>query len=173
MLVAAVALVAGAGDVVLASTVKAGSKGPSVSGRRPTPAPGQKGPGASGHLPKPAPAQKGGPSTKSGTSHGGQKRFEHGGRSYYFHSYHRHYYGWSRYCWFPAYRCYGFYCPTQCCWYYWCGQYECFVPVEYIGTFAPTPVNTNTNTNTNVNINTNAVLPPGAVTVQGGPAQPE
>jgi hypothetical protein len=66
--------------------------------------------------------------------------FHHGGYNYHFRYYPRYYRGWSRYCWFPRYRCYGYYSPTDSCWYYWYAPNNCFVPVQYITTFVPTPV---------------------------------
>jgi hypothetical protein len=127
-------------------------------------------------------------SQKHDKSFGGMKNFYHHGKHYNFHHYNRFYHGWSRYCWFPGYGCYGYYCPTRCCWYCYCGQYECFVPVQYVTEFVPTPVvapvgvvdnvNTNTNTNTNVNVNMNnsnsinGALPTGAVALPGGMVPP-
>jgi hypothetical protein len=50
------------------------------------------------------------------------------------------YRGWSSYCWFPRYRCYGYYCPTACCWYYWYPQSSCYLPCTYLPTYVPTPI---------------------------------
>ncbi len=102
-----------------------------------------------------------------GRSYGGYRNFVHRGHSFRSHYYERSYRGWSRYCWFPSYRCYGYYCPTQSCWYYYCGTQSCYLPVSYMSTFAPTPVNLNTNQNQNQNQNTNV-----NVNVVGGPGLP-
>jgi hypothetical protein len=115
---------------------------------------------------------------------GRMRHFEHRGRHYHFHSYGREYRGWSRYCWFPQYRCYGYYCPTRTCWYYYSTTYTCYVPCTYMTTLAPTAVDTNTNTNVNVNVNNNnnnnvsapvAGLPTGATALAPGfmPAAPK
>ncbi len=39
---------------------------------------------------------------------------------------------WSRYCWSGRYGCYCYYCPTDCCWYYWDEPRCCFYPVVYL-----------------------------------------
>jgi hypothetical protein len=112
----------------------------------------------------------------SSHSYGGHRTFYHQGHSYHSHYYERSYRGWSRYCWFPSYRCYGYYCPTQYCWYYWCGSQSCYLPVSYIRTFVPTPVNVNQNQNQNTNVNVNVVggsgLPVGATPLAGVPQFP-
>jgi hypothetical protein len=108
----------------------------------------------------------------------------HQGYSRSVYCYGRTYGGFSYRCYFPRYCCYGYYCPTQCCWYYYCAPQQCYLPVEYMNSYAPTPVgfnanlNANTNTNTNTNVNVNNVLnnsqggvpalPPGATLVPAG-----
>jgi hypothetical protein len=127
----------------------------------------------------------------SGHSHasGSYRSFTSYGRSYTFHSYSHDYRSWSHYCWFPRYSCYGYYCPTQCCWYYYSGQTNCYVPVSYISTFTPVQQNLNANTNTNTNVNTNVnvigggapagplpqavALPPGATQLASGVVPPQ
>lgn len=104
-----------------------------------------------------------GGSSYGGSSYGGTRTFEHNGRSYSSHYYRSSYRGWSSYCWYPRYGCYGYYCPTQSCWYYWYPQSNCYLPVTYLPTFTPTPLSANANQNTNVNTN---------ISVAGGPALP-
>jgi hypothetical protein len=109
---------------------------------------------------------------------GNFKSFSSHGRNYSFFCYPRSYCSWSRYCWFPSYGCYGYYCPTQCCWFYNAAPLQCYVPVSYISTFAPVQdanLNTNTNVNTNVNINGGSVaaLPPGATELPAGTVPPQ
>ncbi len=29
------------------------------------------------------------------------------------------YHGWARRCWFPRYNCYGYFCPTRSCWFFY------------------------------------------------------
>jgi hypothetical protein len=120
-------------------------------------------------------------SSGSHQHYGSSMKFSHQGHSYSFHGYPSSYRSWSSYCYFPSYRCYGYYCPTQCCWYYYYPQQSCYVPVQYIGQLPPT-VNQNTsqNTNQNVNVNTNIVnsngtpaLPPGATPLPVGTQAPQ
>jgi len=35
-------------------------------------------------------------------------------------------YRWTHYCYFPKYRCLGYYCPQARCWYYYYAPYRCF-----------------------------------------------
>ncbi|MGF1580160.1 MAG: hypothetical protein ACFCD0_12425 [Gemmataceae bacterium] len=80
------------------------------------------------------------------------------------------YRGWSRRCYFPRYRCYGYFCPQRHCWYYFHRNYNCYLPTRFIEQFPPVNINQNTNVNVNQNIvnSPGAALPPGAVTVPGG-----
>jgi hypothetical protein len=115
-------------------------------------------------------------SHNSGSSY---RTFNSHGRNFSFRTYDRGYSGWSRYCWFPSYSCYGYYSPTDSSWYYYSGQYSCYMPVSYMSTFAPATVNANananananTNTNTNVNINTTG-LPVGGTAIPAGVVPP-
>jgi hypothetical protein len=113
---------------------------------------------------------KSGHSSGHNGSHGGFKSFDHKGQHYHFHTYYRHYKNWSHYCWFPSHHCYGYFCPTQCCWYYWYAPYNCYLPCSYMTNFAPTPVPTsaNINVNTNVNNNNSPGLPTGGAPVPTG-----
>jgi hypothetical protein len=56
------------------------------------------------------------------------------------HSLHRDYRGWSRFCWMPRFRCYGYYCPQSRGWFYLYERGNCFLPVSCLNTYAPTPV---------------------------------
>jgi hypothetical protein len=49
----------------------------------------------------------------------------------------RNYNGWTSSCYFPAYRCYGFYCAVDLTWYYWYAPQNCFLPVYYMQTMPP------------------------------------
>lgn len=59
------------------------------------------------------------------------------------HYYDCHYRGWSRYCWLPVYRTYGYFCPRARCWFYYCPSRRCYLPIQYIDRFAPVVVNIN------------------------------
>jgi len=66
----------------------------------------------------------------------------------------RGYRGWSRYCWFPDYRCYGYYCPDDGVWYYWYGPRNSYLPVSEMATNPP-----------DNSVNAPPSLPPGATAV--------
>jgi mono/diheme cytochrome c family protein len=112
----------------------------------------------------------------SSYSHGGHRTFYHQGHSFYSHYYEHGYRGWSQYCWFPSYRCYGYYCPTRRCWYYWYSSENCYLPVSYMSTFVPAPVNFNQNqnqsTNVNLKVNGGSGLPVGATPLVSNAAKP-
>jgi hypothetical protein len=99
-----------------------------------------------------------------GGSHGGGGHW-HGGGSHggghghvgkwHGHKFrHRHYRTWNRYCWFPQYRCYGYYCPDDGVWYYWYGPDNCYLPVSDMATYPPDD-----------SVNAPPSLPPGATSV--------
>jgi hypothetical protein len=69
----------------------------------------------------------------SGQKPGGQKPGAQKFHGYKSHSYH----GWSRYCWFPNYGCYGYYCPDDDTWYYWYGPGNCYRPVSDMASNPP------------------------------------
>jgi hypothetical protein len=87
--------------------------------------------------------------------------------------YHIHYRGWTRYCWFPTYRCYGYFCPTALCWYYWYAPQQCYLPISYVTTYPPTPTTgvTVNVTGTSGGVPTTA-LPPGATPLPSGTVPP-
>jgi hypothetical protein len=66
------------------------------------------------------------------------------GSSHYAHSNHygryfgRDYRNWSRYCWFPRYNCYGYCCPSDGCWYYWCDGQGRYIPTSEMASYPPT-----------------------------------
>src|ERR1043165_10207636 len=72
---------------------------------------------------------KGGSTGHKGGSMG-HKGGKSGGSHSHARSHNRGYRGWSHYCWFPSYRCYGYYSPTDACWYYWYGPGNCYLPVS-------------------------------------------
>ena len=49
----------------------------------------------------------------------------------------RNWNSWSRYCWFPAYNCYGYFCSCDNTWYYWYGPSDCFLPISDMPNFPP------------------------------------
>ena len=54
------------------------------------------------------------------------------------HCYPRSYCGWTSYCYLPRYRCYCFYDPCRCDWYYWSETSTQFLPIAGIAANAPT-----------------------------------
>jgi hypothetical protein len=110
--------------------------------------------------------------------YGSYKNFSYHGHYFNVRYYPRYYHGWTRYCWFPTYRCYGYYCPDDCCWYFWSPQYGCFMPVTYISTFGPVPVNVNVNFSSTVPVSPGLPpggapgLPPDAIPYSGTPPMP-
>jgi len=74
----------------------------------------------------------------------------------------KHHHHWSSYCWWPAYSCYVYWDPCLRIYYYWCEADQCFYPVCYATTVAPTlnvpviEVNVTVNNN-NTNDNSNSV----------------
>ena len=53
---------------------------------------------------------------------------------YYKGLYHTH---WSARYFHPRWRTWCWYCPSTCCWYYWCGVKECYLPVVVITSYPP------------------------------------
>jgi hypothetical protein len=49
----------------------------------------------------------------------------------------RQYRGWNAYCWFPRYRCYGFYDPLCQGWFYWYEPLGRFLPTDSLPTNLP------------------------------------
>jgi hypothetical protein len=66
----------------------------------------------------------------------------------------RSYRGWTRSCWFPRYRCYGYHCPEDGLWYYWYGPGNCYRPVSDMDAYPPDDT-----------MNPPPSLPPGATSV--------
>jgi hypothetical protein len=82
-------------------------------------------------------------------SHGGNHGATKGGASRYRS---RDYRGWTRYCWFPRYGCYGYYSPDDDAWYYWYGPDNRYRPVSDMDSYPP-----------DNSVNKEPPLPPGAV----------
>jgi hypothetical protein len=80
---------------------------------------------------KPPGSNKGGSSSHSMHSHKQQSRYS--GR--YFG---RDYRNWSRYCWFPRYNCYGYCCPSDGVWFYWCEEQGRYLPISELANYPPT-----------------------------------
>ena len=85
----------------------------------------------------------------------------------------RTYAGWTHYCWLPAHRCYGYYCPTNRVWFYYSSTESCYLPITSIATYPPTPVVNVININGNVAPMSGApALPSGAVFLPVGVTPP-
>lgn len=67
---------------------------------------------------------------------------------------HRGFRNWNRYCWFPSYGCYGYFCPDDGLWYYWYGPNNCYLPVDDMAAYPPDD-----------SVNAPPSLPPGATSV--------
>jgi hypothetical protein len=67
----------------------------------------------------------------------------------------RNYRGWTRYCWFPSYGCYGYYSPDDNAWYYWYGPENQYRPVSDMQMYPP-----------DNSVNKEPPLPPGATAVK-------
>ena len=52
----------------------------------------------------------------------------------------RNFRGWSNYCWFPRYRCYGYCNASQRMWFYYYEPFATFLPVRYLSTYPPSTV---------------------------------
>jgi len=87
-----------------------------------------------------------------GSGHGGHAGAGHGSHGQGHRSMSRSYRGWTRYCWFPSYGCYGYYCPDDGCWYYWYGPDDSYRPVSDMAGYPPDK-------------STPPSLPPGATSV--------
>lgn len=76
------------------------------------------------------------------------------------------YRGWARRCYFPQFRCNGYYCPVRRCWFYYNPGFGCYLPVQYINQLPPVvaPAVPNVeNEPTPQPPPENVPLPPGAV----------
>jgi hypothetical protein len=52
----------------------------------------------------------------------------------------RDYRAWSSYCWFPQYRCYGYYSSIDGLWFYWYAPLNRFLPVSYMVQYPPAAI---------------------------------
>ena len=52
----------------------------------------------------------------------------------------RNFRGWSKYCWFPRYQCYGYFNASQRMWFYYYEPFARFLPVRYLTMYPPTTV---------------------------------
>ena len=75
-----------------------------------------------------------------GYGHGyGYGGYSHGygpGYGYGYGGLSRSYNSWGGRCYFPTYRCYGYYSPTQG-WYYWYSPYNQYMPVSVMAQYPP------------------------------------
>ena len=82
----------------------------------------------------------------------------------------RGYRGWASRCWFPSYRCYGYYCGADQLWYYWYAPLNQYLPITYMSVYPPTvgiaPVGV-APVGMPVMSPTSPALPPGASFVPG------
>jgi hypothetical protein len=67
----------------------------------------------------------------------------HVGFGYHVHPGHVHvhvrgYHGWIARCWFPSFRCYAYFCPTDQAWYYWYAPFDQYLPISYMAIYPPT-----------------------------------
>src|SRR6202035_4559245 len=86
------------------------------------------------------------------------------------------------YCWFPQYRCYGYYSTVDGVWFYWYAPLNRFLPVSYMALYPPTaigvaPISPVAGSpglpGTPGTLPTSGSLPPGATGVPtGGPSAP-
>ena len=51
--------------------------------------------------------------------------------------YNRDFHDWKGYCFFPRYRCYGYYNPTCSTWYYWYQPFNCYLPISDMSIYPP------------------------------------
>jgi hypothetical protein len=78
----------------------------------------------------------------------------------------RNYCGWTHRCFFPRFGCYGYYCPSTCGWFYLYAAGDCYMPVDAMQNFPPTPNDTGDNGT--------PVLPEGAEPInEGTPLPPQ
>jgi hypothetical protein len=61
------------------------------------------------------------------------RSFSHG---YYYQG--RNHHQWSNYRWSSRYGCYTYYCPSAQVYYYWSEPTQCYYPMSYADTVAPT-----------------------------------
>lgn len=74
------------------------------------------------------------------------------------------YNSWTQQCWFNQYNCRGYYCPQRQSWYYFYQPMNCYLPVQYMNQYAPTPVGPNGPGGPG----NGPQLPPGAEPLPGG-----
>ena len=73
--------------------------------------------------------------------------------------------GWNSYCWFPRYRCYGYYCTTDQCWFYWYQPFNQYLPISMMGTYPPTAFG---QPQVGMGPGAPGMLPPGATQLPNG-----
>jgi hypothetical protein len=95
-------------------------------------------------------------------------------------TYHVHgYRGWTAYCWFPQYQCYGYYSAADGLWYYWYAPLNRYQSIALMAQYPPTPIGVGLNspvagtpglpvTPGTASTLPSGALPPGATTVPTG-----
>lgn len=73
--------------------------------------------------------------------------------------YEKNFKGWTAYCFFKKYQCYGYYSPAKRVWFYWYAPFNRFLPVSYMAIYPPTNVGVVPNSPT---IGDEPTLPAGA-----------
>jgi hypothetical protein len=52
----------------------------------------------------------------------------------------RDYDGFTTRCYFPQYQCYGYFCPADGNWYFWCDSQARYLPISLLAQFPPTRI---------------------------------
>jgi hypothetical protein len=55
-------------------------------------------------------------------------------------SYGHEFRGWTAYCFFKKYQCYGYYSPARRLWFYWYAPFNRFLPISYLTIYPPTNI---------------------------------
>ncbi len=89
------------------------------------------------------------------------------GRSLHVPVHVRGYRGWASRCWFPGYRCYGYYGGDDQLWYYWYEPFAEYLPITYMSIYPPTAGIAPPMTGVPMAMPASPALPPGATFVPG------
>jgi hypothetical protein len=79
----------------------------------------------------------------------------------------RGYHGWASRCWFPGYRCYGYYCGDDQAWYYWYAPFNEYLPITYMSIYPPTQMSAPVAVVPSAPVTMTPGLPSGATLVPG------
>jgi hypothetical protein len=89
----------------------------------------------------------------------------HSHHSYTSWCYSRNYDGLTTRCWFPQYQCYGYFCPADGNWYFWCDSQARYLPTSLLAQFPPTRIVLTTPFGIAPVTPVTQTLPPGATAV--------